>query len=377
MGGFECSTHRRRGDGKRLDMVAATEHDKYAAADYERLRQVGMLTARDGLRWHLIEKAPGRYDFSSVLPLLRAARTQGVEVIWDLCHYGWPDGLDIFGSEFIVRFARYARAFARVLAGETEQVPFVAPVNEISFFAWAGGHVGYFNPFAKRRGRELKAQLVRASIAAIEALREVNPRTRIILPEPGVNIVAEPGRPRQRAQAESYRLSQYQAWDMLAGRIRPELGGNEKYLDILGVNYYPTNQWFYQSGEKIMLGHPLYRPFRSILGEIYERYRRPLFIAETGTEDEARPGWLRYIGREVRAAMRAGTPVEGICLYPIVNHPGWDDERHCHNGLWDYANEEGEREIYQPLARELRRQARLMEQSFQKKRYNCPCADAK
>jgi hypothetical protein len=54
--------------------------------------------------------------------------------------------------------------------------------------------------------------------------------------------------------------------------------------------------------------------------------------------------------------MDQGARVEGICLYPIVNHPGWEDDRHCHNALWDYANEKGEREIYVPLAEELHRQ---------------------
>jgi hypothetical protein len=54
--------------------------------------------------------------------------------------------------------------------------------------------------------------------------------------------------------------------------------------------------------------------------------------------------------------MRDGVQVEGICLYPVVNHPGWDNDRHCYNGLWDYADEFGNREIYRPLAEELRRQ---------------------
>jgi hypothetical protein len=54
-------------------------------------------------------------------------------------------------------------------------------------------------------------------------------------------------------------------------------------------------------------------------------------------------------------------PVEGICLYPILNHPGWDNDRHCCNGLWDYADETGEREIYQPLAQELRQQRTLVD----------------
>jgi hypothetical protein len=53
--------------------------------------------------------------------------------------------------------------------------------------------------------------------------------------------------------------------------------------------------------------------------------------------------------------MERGIPIEGICLYPIVNHPGWDDDRHCHNGLWDYADAHGQREIYEPLEAEIHR----------------------
>src|SRR4051812_15750455 len=93
MGGFECSTHRLR-SGRRLDVVAATAHDRFALQDYLRLVNLGMRTARDGIRWHLIERSPGVYDFSSVQPMLAAAREAGVQVIWDVLHYGWPDDLD-------------------------------------------------------------------------------------------------------------------------------------------------------------------------------------------------------------------------------------------------------------------------------------------
>src|SRR5215212_11240192 len=142
MGGFECSTHRTKA-GRRLDLVAATGHDRYAQGDYARLREHDILTARDGIRWHLIEQRAGYYDFSSVLPVLRAARDAGVQVMWDLCHYGWPDDIDIFSAEFIRRFARLSSAFASLVVSETGQAPMISPVNEISFFAWAGGEVGY------------------------------------------------------------------------------------------------------------------------------------------------------------------------------------------------------------------------------------------
>src|SRR5690606_24337765 len=99
IGGFECSTQRRR-DGRRLDLIAATRHDRFVAQDYALSVEYGLRTLRDGLRWHLIEPAPGRFDWSSFLPMLRAARDADVQVIWDLCHYGWPDDLDIWSPAF-------------------------------------------------------------------------------------------------------------------------------------------------------------------------------------------------------------------------------------------------------------------------------------
>jgi hypothetical protein len=354
MAGFECSCHR-RGDGRRLDVTAATGHDRLAAADYARVRRVGIETVRDGARWHRIERSPGRYDFSSLLPMVRAARQARVQVIWDLCHYGWPDGLDVFRPEFVDRFADYSRAVARLIADETDEVPWYSPVNEISFWSWAGGDVAYINPREVGRGFELKAQLARAALAAIEAIWSVDSRARILHCDPSIHIEADPRQPERRADAEGHRLAQFQAWDMIVGRLWPQLGGDERYLDLVGLNYYPNNQWILD-GPTIERGRPLYRPFREILREAWERYGRPLMVAETGAQDGARPEWLRYVADEVLAARRAGVPVHGVCLYPILDYPGWDDDRHCQSGLWGYPDPLGNREIHLPLAQELARQ---------------------
>ena len=362
-GGFECSTHRLR-SGRRLDEIAATRHDTFAREDYLRLQQQGMRTAREGLRWHLIEASAGKYDFSSALGLIRAADETGMQLIWDLCHYGWPDWLDIFEPRFVDSFAQFAHEFAKVLTEESDRLPIICPINEISFFSWAAGELAHMNPYALGRGDELKEQLVRANIAATEAIWDVVPGARIAQIDPVINVLPEnPANQVQAEAAEAYRLSQYEAWDMLAGHLKPELGGNERYLDIIGVNYYVHNQWI-MGGSSVDTDNPRYRPFREILQEVYQRYQRPLFVAETGIENEARPAWLRYISSEVRAAIMNGTPIEGICLYPILNHPGWEDDRHCHNGLWDYPNDRGEREIYLPLAEELRKQTTEFEQLF-------------
>ena len=356
-GGFEASTHHRAHDGKRVNMIAATGHDRHAESDFRALAEHGILTVRDGLRWHLVETAPGRYDWTSLESQLTAARRTGTQVIWDILHYGWPDDVDIWRPEFVGRFAAFAAESARVIGAATDRAPFYAPVNEISFFAWGGGDAAYLNPFARGRGHELKVQLTRAAIAAMEAILAVDPRARFVHADPVINVVCDPARPHEAGAAEGHRQAQFQAWDMIAGRSWPQLGGRSALLDVVGVNYYFNNQWIH-GGPPIDVGHPLYKPFRRILIETYARYGRPIFVAETGIEGERRARWLAYVCAEVRAAMRAGVPVEGICLYPVLDHPGWDDERYCPNGLLGFETGSAVRAPYEPLAEELRRQRR-------------------
>lgn len=352
--GFECSTHRRR-DGRRLDLVSNTLHDRFIREDYARLRDFGILTAREGLRWHLIESTPSVYDFSSALPVLNAANEAGIQVIWDLFHFGWPDHLDIFDPTWVNSFSELAFRFASLWKRESGTQAFIAPVNEISFLSWAGGDKGFLNPFATGRGPELKSQLVRGALAATHAIRSELPDARIVAPEPVIHIAGNPEDPEDLLSAEAHRLSMFEAWDMISGRARPELGGSPEMLDVIGINYYCRNQWW-NYGNTIFPGDPEYRPFHLILKEVSDRYSRPMFIAETGTEDCRRPDWFAYIATEVRTAISAGVPLGGICLYPILNHPGWEDERYCRNGLWDYAATGGTRAIYEPLAREISKQ---------------------
>ena len=355
MGGFECSTHR-RGDGKRLDVIEGTRHDELARQDYERMVNIGMLTARDGVRWHLIEKKPCEYDFSSVVKQIRAAKETKMQVIWDLFHYGYPDDLDITSDEFVTRFAAFAGKFTEFLISENPETPYLCLVNEISFFAWAVGEVGWWFPKARGRGGEFKRQLIKASVAAAAAIKKVAPNAILIQTDPIINVIPRDKEPQNVIDARNYHNSQYEALDMILGKIEPELGGFQNIIDVIGVNFYPTNQWRHPGGRRVFLGNRNYKPLNLMLEEFYERYKIPIFVAETGTEDDDRAAWFRYVSEEVNIAIKRGVPVLGICLYPIVNHPGWDDDRHCKNGLWEYPNVSGEREIYEPLAAEVRKE---------------------
>ena len=354
LGGFESSTQRRR-DGVRLDLIASTEHDRRATEDYALMVAHGIRTVRDAARWHLIEPLQGHYRFDSLLPQVRAARGAGVQVIWDLFHYGMPEGVDLFAPAFVDRFAAYAKAVAQVIKNETDAVPFFTPVNEISFFAWGAGDVAYLNPFARGRGGEVKAILVRSAIAAIEAIRDVSPDARFAVAEPLINILPQSESAEHQRAASDYMDAQFEAVDFLAGKRAPELGGGPQYLDLVGINYYYNNQWI-DHGRTVYMGDPIYRPPRELLKIVHDRVERPIFIAETGTEGVGRAPWLHHVADEVAAAIADGVPIEGICLYPILSHIGWDDTRHCPNGLFEAFGGGAPRTPYPALADELVRQ---------------------
>ena len=367
MGGFEGACHI-NSLGRRLDMVAATQHDLYVDEDYARLSEVGIQVARESLRWPLIEWA-GRFDFSSLIPMLRAANRYGVQVIWTLCHYGWPEDLDLLSPAFVDRFARFSGAAARFIADHSEWSPLYSPVNEISFICWAVCCSGLMHPYpacAGGRDHELKRQLVRAAIAAIEAIWDVNPRARIVHIDPLIHVIAPPDRPDLAEAARAERDSMFEAWDMLRGSRDEDLGGDPKYLDLIGVNYYHCNQWECLTQDRLHwhLEDPRRQPLHRLLQEVYERYRTPLLIGETSHVGVGRGQWIREIGAEVDLAQRLGIPIEGICLYPIIDRTDWDNDSHWHNsGLWDLVPDEDgrlQRVINQSYWADLRETQRLL-----------------
>jgi beta-glucosidase/6-phospho-beta-glucosidase/beta-galactosidase len=342
LAGFESACHINRA-GVRLNMLQLTQHDRQVSSDYELLRGFDIRTVRDGTCWPLIERG-GRFDFSSLAPMVEAANRYGMQVLWNVLHYGCPDDVDIVSSSFVDRFARYCMALARFIDDHTDRVPFYTPINEISFLAWAAGDVGYIHPFGLGRGAELKRQLIRAAIAGIEAIWQVNPQARIVQVEPVIHVIAPRNRPDLVERAAAQRAAQFEAWDMITGQMEPGLGGQPKYLDIMGLNYYHSNQWEHPDVRLPWEANPRderWVPLHDLLAEVYNRYRRPLFIGETSHFGEGRGLWLREIYDDVRTAIDNGVPVEGITIYPIIDRPDWDHLDHWHNsGLWDLVPDE-------------------------------------
>lgn len=313
----------------------ATRYRQRIDADYRAARDAGIACVRESVGWRSAAR-DGAFDFETVGVRADCARRAGLQVVWTLCHAGWPDDIDVCTTAFVERFRRYARAVARTLAaGGSEEPPVYAPVNEISFLSWALAETGLVCPQRndlRNRSYELKQQLVRAAIAACDAILEVDPRARFLHSE-----AAMPRGPDGVRDARA-RDIQFEAWDMLAGRLEPQLGGHPRYLDVAGVHCHHTHQWRPRTADLVA---PSSRAgsriaLHRLLADVHARYDCPLVVSETNRVTATRGEWLRELGDEIGMALEHGVPVLGACLCRAVERPAWEDPR-CWRGrrLWD------------------------------------------
>ena len=360
MGGFEC-TDQLNHYGNRVDLLALTGHLQHTERDYALLKTVRISTVREGIRWSKVETRPYEYDFSAVRNMIDAAKLHGIQQIWDICHFGYPDDLTPLHPHFRNRFVSLCIAFAefhRNYAPDTDLI--ATPINEVGFISWLGGEQASTTPYAKGIGWDIKYALIGAYIEGIKAMKAISPTTKIMTTEPLVNIVPPlNASPEMVLKAGEEHELQYQATDMLTGLICPELGGSSELVDFMGFNFYYNNQWI--CGEFTFLPwanlelDPRWRGLSSLLLEAYTRYGKPVVLAETSHSGEHRPNWLELITRECMKAIGAGVPLTGICLYPIIDRPDWDHLHIWHHaGLWDADGENPlERRLCVPYAKAL------------------------
>lgn len=338
LAGFECATGYNRSKN-RMDMICATQHDRFAQLDYRLISDLEIYGVREAIRWPIADQGRGRYDFSSLIPYIEASRRYGIEIIWDMFHYGYPDDTHPMAPDFARRFADYCYAAARWVQQHTAGVCYFTPVNEPSYLSWAGGHVGWFAPHLTGQGAELKVALCRAAIQGAEAILAACPDAVIVQADPVCRVAVPWDRPELQEEVDHFNNSVvWESLDMISGRRMPELGGDPRYLGVVGLNYYWTNQWELGAPDATPLADddPRRRPLRELVQAAWERYGHDVMITETMHAENKRPGWIREVTQEALAMLEAGIPLQGVCLYPVLGMPEWHEpSQWARLGLWD------------------------------------------
>lgn len=340
--GYECADLINN-RGNRVDLLAQTGHDKKIIEDYRLLANAGITTVREGIRWSFVEKQPHTYDFSEVKNRILAAQKTGIQQLWDICHFGYPDNLMPSHPQFADRFAETCKAFALMYRSCTDEPLIVTPINEISFISWLGGDVRGTVPFAIHSGFDVKYFLCRAAIKGIQAIKSVDPYAKIMMVEPLIRIHPKHGE-HLTDDIIGHNEAQFQAMDMITGRMCPELGGRPDYMDLAGFNYYYNNQWEHCGP---ILGWCKVKRrtcFSELLKDAYLRYKKPVVLSETGHFGKDKKKWMRQITEDCIKAMKKGVDLKGICIYPVLDRPDWDLGHYIPCGIWGYT-EDGERTV--------------------------------
>ena len=261
-------------------------------------------------------------------------------------------------TRFPERFAEYCYAAARYIARANRRHALFHPGERAVLHGLCGRREGAVR--AARRGARLGAE-GRARPRRHRRHRR-DPLDLLRMPGSSTSIrcaasrCPPTGRPELAEEARDFndRLV-FQSWDMLSGRLMPELGGTRDHLDIVGINYYWTNQWEWRI-EPLRDGtippldddDPRRMPLRDLVRIVWDRYGGDLMITETSHVGDKRGPWLRRGGRGSGGAAARGRAVctasASIRFSACPNGTRPDDWTPM--GLWDpvsHAEPRGER----------------------------------
>ena len=390
--GVECTVNRI--DARQLDQVARTGHqDRFA--DVDRLAALGARAVRYPILWE--RTAPddlAHADFSWADARLARLRDHGLRVIAGLVHHGaGPLHTSLTDDAFPEKLAAYARAVAT-------RYPWIddfTPVNEPLTTARFSGLYGLWHPHRRDAAAFARAlvQQCRGIALSMSAIREVNPRARLVQTEDMGTIFSTP---RLAYQADFENERRWLSLDLLCGRVTrehplwPHLAASvpPRELDafaaapcppdVIGVNYYTTSDRFlderldrypphthggnerdaYADVEAVrvraegMVGHA------ACVEAAFRRYRVPVAITEVhvGCTREEQLRWLASAWRGAEDARARGVDVRAVTAWAAFGSVDWDslltrDAGRYEPGVYDVRAPEPRATALVALAREL------------------------
>jgi glycosyltransferase involved in cell wall biosynthesis len=327
--------------GHDVDVAESTAWTERWRDDIAMVAAGGVDRARIALRWHRIESEPGQFDWTETDRQLLELRRRGIAPIVDLVHHtSYPDWLsDGFRDP---RFPDAYLRFAEAVARRYDWIPAYTLFNEPFATLFLAGHEALWPPYD--RGVE---GFVRLALNVLPAVaRAAESYTRLLPDAEHVWVdTCESHRGDRGGAADYARLAEdrkHVILDLMLGHdLDPErpflaelvAAGGAPLLqlppvrvDVLGLDYYPQSEWWYdEHGGRAPSPHP--RGFAALAREYASRYPTlPLMLTETnvrGTPTD-RASWLRHMLEEYELAVAEGVDLTGFCWFPTIDSTDWD-----------------------------------------------------
>ena len=354
-GGLECTIN--RVGNTWMDQMRRCGHTE-RPGDLQLIRELGIRKLRYGLQWERYMQAGSLEVFRDSLAEMERL---GMEPIAGLVHHGsGPEGTDLLDPEFGTKLAGYARQ----VAARFPSVRSYTPVNEPHTTARFSGLYAHWYPHHRSFRAYLRALVnqVKASVLAMEAIREVRPDAEFVHTEDAGRTWSTP------ELAPLCELRENRRWlgtDLLCGRVGrdhplfPYLlshGISEAEIfwfaehpcppSVLGLNYYVTSDRFLDhrterypdwlaggdDGTEPLVDIEAVRLRRGgiagsceILREAWERYGLPVAITEAhlGGDPAEQVRWLRDVWKGAQAARRSGVDCRAVTVWAMLGSFDW------------------------------------------------------
>ncbi|MCA1653978.1 MAG: family 1 glycosylhydrolase [Sphingomicrobium sp.] len=398
-GGVECTVVR-IGDRFR-DQLADTGH-RDRLGDIDLLAPLGLKAIRYPIVWETVApEDPERCDFSWHDERLTKIRALGIRPIVTLVHHGsGPRYTSLLDPDFPRLLADYARRVA-------ERFPWIedwTPVNEPLTTARFSCLYGHWYPHQRNLGATFQALINEClgTIDAMQAVREINPRARLVVTEDLGKTFATAPLARQ-AEHENHR--RWLSLDLLTGRV---VAGHPLYArligegcdpdalarlataeggpDLIGINHYLTSERYldhriglYPDVAPGTNGRQTYVDLEAVrvpqlagevgpgprLREAWERYGLPMVVSEVhhGCTREEQVRWFRDVWQAAEAERRRGADIRAVTLWSMFGTVDWRSlltrfDHHYEGGAFDTRSPEPRRTLVADVAAALGRAER-------------------
>jgi dTDP-4-dehydrorhamnose reductase len=353
-GGHECTVN--RVEDRFCDQNLLTGHDD-RIEDLARFAELGVKALRYPVLWERVgPDRPGAYDFSWSDARIAELKRLGIRPILGLLHHGsGPHFTSLTDPGMPGLFADYARAVA-------ERYPHVedwTPVNEPLTTARFAGLYGHWYPHGRDESVFLACLVteIEASIAAMKAVRQVNPHARLIQTDDLGDTYGTPGLSDLIAH---YNARRWLGWDLLCGKVdyrhyywpmisAAGLADRVRAIsadpcppDIIGVNHYVTSDRFvddrldhYPDKIKPDVGfHDLTASrvmdppppgLESVLRQTWERYGIPMAVTEShlGCTREEQMRWLTESWATCAKLEAEGVELVALTAWALLGNYDW------------------------------------------------------